>query len=266
MKNRKGSIRAKQLLKEIGFDEITDLSMKLFVSGLGATLIEKRMDNSDGKIIKGKLRTLIMINSNIPYETRKRFTITHEVGHFLMHDNIEVHNENSNTLNWFNSAENQLKKGKQEWEANDFAAELLMPEKIFRNETIGKPFTPDLVKYLSERFKTSFTSTVFRYMHLDLHPLLIAFIYNGEVKYLDKSPSWLYWNKNISKLPPPNDSVALEYINADYKFIYTGKDKIQPISKSTWCVLNKYDDDPEFYEYCIPTRKYKTIISVIWEK
>jgi hypothetical protein len=69
-----------------------------------------------------------------------------------------------------------------------------------------------------------------------------------------------------NKIPPPDDSVALEYINADYDFIYTGTEKAQEISKSTWCVLNNYEKDTEFWEYCIPTKQYKTVISVVWEK
>lgn len=266
MKNCKGSLRAKRLLHEIGFDEITNLSMNIFISGLGATLVEEKLNNSDGKIVRGKYKTLIKVNSEIPYESKKRFTIAHEAGHFLMHDKIEVHNENSNTLNWFKSTEEQLKKGLQEWEANDFASELLMPEKIFVSESYGKPFSPILVKYLSERFKTSISSAVIRCMHLDVHPVMIVFINNGIVRNWDKSSSWRYWIKECTKIPPPDDSVAMEYINADYDFIYTGTEKAQQISKSTWCELGKYDKDTEFYEYCIPTKQYKTIISIIWEK
>lgn len=115
--HRKGSIRAKQLLDEIGFDEITDLPMPQFVSGLGATLIEEPLSNSDGKIVRGRTKTLIKINSEIPYEEKRRFTMAHEVGHYLLHEQLEVHNENSNTLNWFNNTEQQMQKGIQEWEA-----------------------------------------------------------------------------------------------------------------------------------------------------
>ena len=265
-KNRKGSLRAKKLLQEIGFDEITDLPMKLFVSGLGATLIEEKLDNSDGKIVRGKSKTLIKVNSEIPYESKKRFTIAHEAGHLLMHDKIEVHNENSKTLNWFKSTENQLKKGLQEWEANDFASELLMPEQLFYAAAKDKPFTPDLVKSLSERFKTSISSALSRWMSLNIHPLLLVYIHNGVVRNWDRSSSWRYKIKECTKIPPPYDSVALEYINSDYDFIYSGAEKAQEISKSTWCELGKYDEDSDFYEYCIPTKQYKTIISVIWEK
>ena len=81
IKNKKGSNKAKALLEEIGFDEITDIPMDIFVAGLGATLIEESLPNSDGKIIRGNTKTLIKVNSDIQFEERRRFTIAHEVGH-----------------------------------------------------------------------------------------------------------------------------------------------------------------------------------------
>ena len=55
MMNNKGSRKAKELLEEIGLYDITDMPMDLFVSALGATLIEEPLKNSDGKIIRGKI-------------------------------------------------------------------------------------------------------------------------------------------------------------------------------------------------------------------
>ena len=40
--NNKGSRKAKELLEEIGLDDITYMPMDLFVSALGATLIEEQ--------------------------------------------------------------------------------------------------------------------------------------------------------------------------------------------------------------------------------
>ena len=110
----------------------------MLVSGLGATLIETPLNNSDGKIIKGRSKTLIKINSNIPYPEKRRFTIAHEIGHLILHEKLEIHNENTNTLNWFKNTEDQAKRGIQEWEANDFASELLMPENIFSEISVIK--------------------------------------------------------------------------------------------------------------------------------
>jgi len=264
--NNKGATQAKLLLKEIGYHEITEIPMDILVASLGATLIETPMQNADGKIIRGKSKTLIKINANIPYPEKKRFTIAHELGHLLMHKKLEIHHENSNTLNWFQNTEQQAIRGKQEWEANDFASELLMPEDLFRSECFQKPFNPQLIQTLAKRFKTSITSVIFRYLKLDMHPIFIVFINNGIIKYWLRSSDFNYRIKNITKLPPPIDSVALEYLNADYDFIYFGKEKTQNILKSTWFELNNSESDSSFYEYCIPTKQYKTIISVVWEE
>lgn len=261
----KGPSVAKSFLHKHGFAEITNIPMEIIVNGLGAMLIEEPIRNADGIIHFGNPLSLIKVNSEIKYEARKRFTIAHEIGHLLMHKDIEPHFENTNTLNWFSDNEKQLKKGIQELEANEFAAELLMPDKVFHSEAVKQSFSPDLLRHLADRFQTSITSTAFRYLDLSIHPICIFFISNGIVKYWKKSPDLNVYCKDITKLSPPEDSVAQEYIDADYGFIYSGKEKTQEIVKSTWFRVNAYEIDSKFYEYCIPTKLYKTIISVVWE-
>lgn len=265
MKPISGSFFAQIFLSENGFSEITEIPMNLIVSGLGAILIEEPLKNADGLILVGKKISIIKVNSDIHFETRKRFTIAHEIGHLLMHKDIDTHFENSNTLNWFNNTENQLRKGKQESEANEFAAELLMPERVFVSEATKSLFSPNLLKHLSDRFKTSITSTAFRYLNANIYPICIFFIYNGRIKYWKKSNDFKAYCKDITKLNPPTDSVAQEYIDANYGFIYSNDDKAQEISKSTWFELSEYENDKKFFEYCIPIKEYKTIISIVWE-
>ena len=96
--------------------------------------------------------------------------------------------------------EKALKNGKQELEANEFASELLMPEKLFLNEAKDKKITPLLIKQLAEKFKTSLTATVFRYMQLDLHPICLVFIENGIVKYWKKSEELRVWFSDYIRL------------------------------------------------------------------
>jgi Zn-dependent peptidase ImmA (M78 family) len=261
----KGAARAIMLLDEIGMKSVIDLPMSLLVSGLGATYIEEPMSNSDGIIVRGNTKTLIKVNSLIPYFEKKRFTAAHEIGHLLMHDKLDIHNENDVTLNWFSNAENQAKKGLQEFEANSFAAELLMPEKVFKQEAFEYYFSPELLAHLSSFFKTSLTSTIFRCFHLNVHPILIVFTVKGVVKYWLKSHDLRGWVLDVNRLPPHKNSVASDYINSNYDFIYKGKDKKQEIRRSTWFKLNENQEDDVFYEYCIPTKQYESTLSVIWQ-
>tara|TARA_R110000744_G_scaffold237369_4_gene354888 strand:+ start:82609 stop:83409 length:801 start_codon:yes stop_codon:yes gene_type:complete len=262
--NNKGKCKAIEVLDDIGFEEVTNISNSKLVSGFGVIFISEALDNADGKIIRGKSKTIIKVNSSIIYPERIRFVIAHELGHHFLHDKLELHSDNVKTLNWFN-IENQAKRGLQEYEANDFASELLMPERLLREFIYGKSFSPLLIKEISNRFRTSLTSVVYRLIALDIIPLLVVFITDGVVRYWRKSNDLKGWVKDITKLSPPEDSVAQEYIDANYDFIYSGREKAQQISRSTWFKLYENQEDSEFMEYCIPTKQYKTIISIIWE-
>lgn len=265
--NTIGPVQAKRLLENCGLDEITDLEMDLFVSGLDAILVEEDLNHYDGKIIFGNNKSVIKVNKQIQFLERKRFVIAHEIGHLIMHKGIELPDDTFSTFNIISGMEKLLKTGKQELEANEFASELLMPEKLFLKGAKGKKFSPLLIKQLAERFKTSLTATVFRYLQFDnLHPICIVFIENGKVRYWKKSDDLKVWLGDYNKLAPPSDSVAAEYIQKNYEFVYKLEDKAQTISKSTWFTLNEYDEDTTFYEYCIPTKKYRTILSIIWEE
>ncbi|MEC7771847.1 MAG: ImmA/IrrE family metallo-endopeptidase [Bacteroidota bacterium] len=263
-RNNKGKNKATEVLQEIGFDEITGLLNSELVNGFGIIYISEPLNNADGKIIRGKTRTIIKVNSSIPYPERIRFVVAHELGHYFLHDKLEIHTDNSRTLNWF-KIEKQAKRGVQEFEANDFASEFLMPEILFRQFVYNKTFTPSLIKEISTRFQTSLTSVIYRLLSLDIAPILVVFITDGVVRYWRKSPDLRGWVKDITKLSPPEDSVAKEYLDANYEFVYKGDEKAQEISRSTWFQLYENQEDSDFLEYCIPTKQYKTIISVIWE-
>lgn len=78
-------------------------------------------------------------NSYIP---RRRFTLAHEIGHFCMHrsSNTTTFVDTKGTMN-----RSESYWDKHEFEANNFAADLLMPAKLIRS--IGKQV---IAKYKSD--------------------------------------------------------------------------------------------------------------------
>lgn len=261
----KGKLAAIRLRGEIGIDDPNQITLEDIIIGRGGMLQYKSMGKTDGRIVYGKRICTIFINSNIQYEGRRRFAIAHELGHLEMHQGSSLHDD-SVSLEWFNNAEKQLKKGSQEYEANQFVTEYLMPSDLFYSEAKGKFFSPELIRNLANRFMTSLTSVAFKYFDSKLHPIAMFHVFNGKVKYWKKSDDLNIWIKDITKLPPPEDSVAMEYIEADYKPIYKTGELQQTISKSTYFKLGDYDEDTDFYEYCIVTESFKNILSIVWEK
>lgn len=256
--------KAQELLDKFGLDDIIDIPMSDFVSGIDLIYMEEPLKNCDGEIIFGDKKTIIKVDSQIEFEQRKRFVAAHEIGHAVMHHNMSLSDDIFSNFNLFKNVEKQLRSGQQEVEANLFASELLMPTRLFKKEAKGK-FSPLLIKQLSEKFNCSLTAVSFKYMEMNLHPICLILTERGRVKYWKKSEDLYVFVKECTKLAPPSDSVAMEYLQENYKFIYNFEEKAQPINKSTWFDLKPYDEDSDFYEYCIPTRSHQTILSIIWE-
>lgn len=255
----KGALHAQKFLQAIGIDDIQQVPIDLLVYGSGAILVYKSLKNCDGRIVFGNDTTLITINADIAYEGKKRFTIGHELGHLCMHrDNPVLHSDTDATLEYF-------KNGHQETEANEFASELLMPSVLFKKETHGKAFSLKLLKHLSELFITSITSVAYRYLQLGYHPICVFYLYDGKVKYYKPSEHFDHWIIDRNGLPPPTDSVAYEYLQSNYQFLYSVDSPPEQIRKSTWLSLRRDEPDTIFYEFCIVTPSYKTILSIIWE-
>lgn len=256
----KGKYAAQRLIKECGIDDPTEFPLDLLIFGRGATLIEKPLNNSEGRIVFGEKKAIITVNSNIEFQGKKRFVIAHELGHFEMHRHlIPVHNDTDATLEFF-------KNGHQETEANEFASELLMPEHLFKKECTEKKFSPDLLRKLAERFQTSITSTAYRYFELGSQPICLFYSHNNQVKYWKRPEEYPHFINDRTRLAPPDDSVATEYFKN--KKIYPKEHSKQQIWKSTWFDLKHWENDTDFnfYEYCIITPNYNTVLSIVWEE
>ena len=118
--------KAVELLDEFGIEDIQDVDIRDLVYAKDIIYREAPLENYDGRIVYGKRgKALITVNSNLTYVPRKRFTIAHELGHYILgHNRKEVAHDNQASMEFY-------KSGSQETEANQFASELLMPTSVF---------------------------------------------------------------------------------------------------------------------------------------
>jgi Zn-dependent peptidase ImmA (M78 family) len=93
---------------------------------LGATIHEEPVeDNVSGFLAWKNGRPVIGVNGSHS-QNRKRFTIAHEIGHILLHPQLNLHIDDTFALK-LRSDKSRRGEGNDEKEANIFAAELLMP-------------------------------------------------------------------------------------------------------------------------------------------
>lgn len=93
----------------------------------------------------------IYISSNI-HENRKRFTLAHELGHYLVHKK----QDNSYKGVRFRSEHISSQEKNEEREANHFASLLLMPTQFIQEELDGlKELSEDFIFDLAKKYKVS---------------------------------------------------------------------------------------------------------------
>jgi len=127
-------------------------------------------DDISGFLLLDNGQAIIGVNENHS-EARQRFTVAHELGHFLLHRPAEgiPHVDRSFHVKFRNS---QSSSGQyvEEMEANLFAAELLMPAFAIRNAIIHcKTFdmdNDDQIKAVAETFNVSQQALMIRLSNL----------------------------------------------------------------------------------------------------
>ena len=160
--------RADDLLQTLGVKEPEQIDLNAIAFFCGADVRERTLDGCDARIIGAGDRAIITIDEN-SNEYRKRFSIGHELGHWLAdRGRISFTCRQSDFQNFHG---NGLDK---EAMANRFAAELLMPKAMFRNAANGLSITFDSVKLLAKQFRTSLTATAIRIVELGSYPCLVT--------------------------------------------------------------------------------------------
>ncbi len=120
-----------------------------------------------GMVFRDNDQTVIGINS-LHHPNRQRFTIAHEIGHFLLHKGTEIHVDRTFRVNLRNDVSSQA-VDHDEIEANRFAAQLLMPEFFLKRDLKGQEIDiekEDDLKLLASKYRVSLQALTFRLTNL----------------------------------------------------------------------------------------------------
>ena len=255
----RGASQARRVLEECGLlDDPLEVSCEDIALSRGITDIQAvKIDGAQGRIMIDGDEAIISYDQNISHKGKKKFIVAHELGHFELHRNLfdnQIHTDDARSLSeWYS-------KGVHEKEANQFAAELLMPSHLFIEQVSGKVFNFDLIKAVANSFETSITAALIRYRILGDFPVAIIFCNNNKVEWSSFSDDFLLQYVPKGMIVPKN-SVAKDF--------YDGEElplEPEPIDPIDWFVedfnVEKYMDI-NFYEQCIQIGK-SGVLSCIW--
>jgi len=124
-------------------------------------------DDVSGALIRNGNSAVIAVNS-AQHENRQRFTIAHEIGHFILHKRTERHFDEDFRIDYRNTVSSEATR--DEIEANRFAAALLMPESFLRQDLMKMKVVDSeaehIVQTLAIRYKVSQRAMELRLLNL----------------------------------------------------------------------------------------------------
>jgi Zn-dependent peptidase ImmA (M78 family) len=240
---------ASSLLKELGISEPQEIDVEAIAQYCGATILYRRLEGSEARIIGHNNRAIITVNSESPIG-RRRFSAGHELGHW-MRDRGKI---------GFSCTEQTMNA---EWDspnaeraANEYAADLLMPVEMFEKASRGKPITFDVVRELSNLFLTSLTATAIRLVHHGSFPAILVYLQDGKRKWFirgDGIPS-RFWPLET----PRSATAAADLLHGKYQ------EGAIPIEANGW-IDHPRAERHEVIEHSIRTSA-AGILSLIWWK
>ena len=129
---------------------------------------EPAEDGLSGALIrKGAQEVVIGVNS-FHHPNRQRFTVAHEIAHYLLHKGMEMHVDQDFRVNLRDQRSSEAVSW-EEIEANRFAAELLMPtEFITRDTRRYETFDENAKQRLATRYRVSAHAMGLRLANLGL--------------------------------------------------------------------------------------------------
>lgn len=145
---------------------------------------------------------------------RRRFSIGHELGHFF----IPSHANAGPTLKCANAElrARSTDKRQLEWEANDFASELLMPKRLFVADIRDRPVSFATIEHLTDdqMYQVSRTAAAWRLVQTTREQCALVMTTNGNVDWVARSDSMRYWISERGQ-PVGKGSVAAAVIRGE---------------------------------------------------
>ena len=174
---------AHQVLWECGVDDPSKIDPFVVVGRRGIELIYAKMDGASARIFRNGDRAIIRVSDQIVQLGRLRFTIAHELGHFLLGHQIP----SEAILDAGAAAPFSVH---QEREADVFASEFLMPAEWVAPFCVGTPASLDAVHAIAKTFGTSIMASAVRYIERTSAPCAVVYSEHGNVVWAKRSSTF----------------------------------------------------------------------------
>lgn len=241
--------RARTFVASVDTSNIQD-DLSAYLNKASAKLKKEALGDGESgfTITRGNGQHVITVNSLEP-EERQRFTICHEIAHIIM----GLSSDHQELPSW-----SYAKRDINEVMCDIFAAELLMPYRMFKDKVPKDEPSVGVIEFLAAEFKTSFPAAASRYATLADIPCAFVTMERGLVRYaarstsLRRSRAWI-----LPKSAIPLGSVA-------YRLRLAGKSLVETdeVAQDIW--FENWENGLDLWEISRHYHRFDTTVSLLW--
>lgn len=242
--------QAKSLSARLFLDHPCKIPLEDIAWSLKLLVKDADLDGCDGRLIRKDDSGIISINRNIKEPGRRRWTIAHEIGHFLLHKHknpIDIYCDDHFVLNYGTISD-------EETEANCFAAELLLPTELIQGRLTVPP-SLELATSISKDFQVTLTAAAMRIIDLSNDSCAVIFSHNLKRKWFKRSQSFAaFINSDVAEA-----SIAKDLF--DEKIFQTRKGKV---FTETWLSGKNLNPNAQIIEESVFFPRYDSVLTILY--
>jgi Zn-dependent peptidase ImmA (M78 family) len=260
-----GGKKVEATMKDTGSEKLAEIvaerlslscppNLSAVAEQLGLRIREVEADGFEGALVRAldKQKGIVAVNSRIREETRRRFTIAHEIGHFLIPHHRLLKNVcgSEDIESWRQSI------AVPEREANSFAAELLLPRKYVAPRFDLKNPSLCTIRGVASDFAASLTATACRFVELTDSPCCVVWSERGQTKWYFPSKT-LPARLPVAELPSPQSWAARLFAGE------TAPDDLSEVPVEAWVDRRDARVVRNVFEHSLFLKSYSAVLSFL---
>lgn len=243
---------ASHLLDRLGIQGKPDLTQ--VAQRIGLRIVEVDADAFDGSLVRALdgPKGIVAVKQSIREISRKRFTIAHEIGHYLIpsHRNLENVCAGGMIESW------QKGLNEPELEANEFAVELLLPTRYVNEPLRLNDPSLKTIGRVASQFETSLTATTLRFVSLTDLPCVAVWSEAKRARWYRRSNAFpFYLSKEIL---PCDGSFAYRLFEGN-----TAPDEFAEVPAGSWLDRRDADRVVRLLEHSIGMPNYDAVLTLL---
>jgi IrrE N-terminal-like domain len=228
--------------------DLYDLAQKLELE-----IVEVDLKSFDGALLRSRtsFSGRILVRSGIRELGRKRFTIAHEIGHYILHGDQQ------------NSCSPRVIEGWKEGqpaperEADTFASELLLPTTDVTQHVNRRWPSMQVVSNIADRYGASMMAAGRKFCDVASQPCALVWSSQRVIRWFHPSPSFVNFIEPGASLG--FDSLALAAHEGR-----TPTDQMEEVPAEAWLKSSWLKEDAVVSEQSIFMPSYEGCLSLIW--